>query len=68
MMKTKAARAAERWVVDVEDERDSEGSAPGYWHRFYFDDPLDAWTCWSNAIRAGFKAKSEKVKVSRDAD
>lgn len=51
----------EVWIVDVEDERNIEKNWPGYSQRFYFDDAVDAWTCWANATRMGFTARSEKV-------
>lgn len=61
-MKTEALVPAEVWVVDVEDERELDKNMPGYSRRFYFDDAVEAWTCWANATRMGFRAKSEKVK------
>ena len=54
--------AEDVWLVVVEDERDVEHNLPGYEKRFYFEDAVQAWTCWANATKAGFKAKSEKVR------
>ena len=59
-MKTETA-SQDVWIVDVEDVREIEKNIPGYRRRFYFEDAVEAWTCWANASRAGFRPKSEKV-------
>ena len=64
-MSTIATRTNEYWVVEVIEPRDVEMGAPGYKQRFNFygeDAAQRAWVCWAAAEKAGFNAKSERVR------